>query len=53
MSSEPTITLTVNEARTLQEILRYTTTANRAVVDATIAMWHRLEDSISTAIPKR
>lgn len=54
MSSEPTISLTVNEARTLLEILRYTTTANKAVVDASIAMWHRLEDGINRAtLPTR
>lgn len=47
MTNEPRITLTLNEARVMQEILRYTTTSNPWVVNATVTMYNHLENQIS------
>lgn len=43
----PTVTLTTDEARTVQEILRYVSTANRAVVEASVEMYERLERKLA------
>lgn len=47
MATEPRITLTLTQARTVQEILRYTTTSNPWVINATVTMYQQIEDQIS------
>lgn len=47
MATEPRITLTLTEARTVQEILRYTTTSNPWIINATVTMYQQIENQIS------
>lgn len=50
MTTEPRITLTLNEARTVQEILRYTTTSNPWVINATVTMYNHIENQIAQPV---
>jgi hypothetical protein len=48
MQSIPQITLTLNEARIIQDILRHVSTSNHAVVEASFTMYNALQQRIDT-----